>query len=529
MPLSSLVDPHGKRLVYTADLADEISATASIAGRPPFSGHLAFGMDPFQLGGIIRAADAGTTLSWMTLAEEIEELYPHYGAVLSKRKRQVCQLPITVHPFDDSADSIKHGDLVTDWLNSGVLQRALFGICDGMGKGYSAHEIIWDSAPGRVVPAKLLYRSQRFFEFNWEDGDTLWLRTAGGFADLAPHKFLVHRHPSKSGLTIRSGLTRQIAFIWMYATFTMRDWALFCQAYGMPIRVGRYGPEASEGDKRVLWRAASSIAGDVSAIIPKSMELEFIKDTERTAGSTLYEKRLDWLDRTVSKVVLGGTAGTDAINGGHAVGREHRAAEQDVERFDAELLSNSINDQIIQPMIAFTFGPQLQYPTLLIGRPDEVPLNDVLSGVANLAGLGLKVKSSEVRDRLGLTKPEGEDETIGGVPDTPPKPIAIPKPEQTSQAQRPFLGELLTLQAEAPPELVELMTQRLAEDAAGAMAGMTDAIRAQFDQAHDLHDLAHRLAGLKLPQAEFVEAMTRGAALATLVGQASLVAEMRRR
>ena len=29
-----------------------------------------------------------------------------------------------------------------------------------------------------------------------------------------------------------------------------------------------------------------------------------------------------------------GTAGTDAINGGNAVGQEHRQAEADVERFD---------------------------------------------------------------------------------------------------------------------------------------------------------------------------------------------------
>jgi hypothetical protein len=73
------------------------------------------------------------------------------------------------------------------------------------------------------------------------------------------------------------------------------------------------------------------------------------------------------------------------------------------------------------------------------------------------------------------------------------------------------------------------MTQRLADDAAGALAGMTETIRAAFEAASDMTDLSHRLQRLQLPQAEFAEAMTRGAALAQLVGQASLVAELRRR
>ena len=80
-----------------------------------------------------------------------------------------------------------------------------------------------------------------------------------------------------------------------------------------------------------------------------------------------------------------------------------------------------------------------------------------------------------------------------------------------------------------PPELVEALTQRLAEEADGAMAGLTDAIRAEFEAAHSMRDLVHRLDRLKLDPAQFAEAMTRGLALAQLVGQAALVEELRTR
>ncbi len=58
---------------------------------------------------------------------------------------------------------------------------------------------------------------------------------------LIPHKFVVHRHKTKSGLTIRSGIARVACWAWMFKAFTVKDWAIFVQNYGQPIRVGKYG------------------------------------------------------------------------------------------------------------------------------------------------------------------------------------------------------------------------------------------------------------------------------------------------
>lgn len=539
--VSRLVDQFGRPFQRweIAQLRDTVSETDALQGRTPFQGHLAFGIDPGRLGGILRSADNGNSMEWMILAEEIEELFPHYTAVLSKRRRQVSQLPITVEAAEDVPDAEVHADFVRSWIKTGVLQRALFDVTDAVGKGYSVCEIMWETKPGSVRPVELLWRPQRFFEMSYVDGTTLRLRTGQGFADLAPHKFLVHRHPSKSGLAVRSGLTRLVAFLWLFSSYTLKDWALFVQGYGIPMRVGRYGPEAGENDKRVLWRAVSSIAGDVAAIIPRSMEIEFVKGENTAQGSELFLKRADWLNREVSKLVLGSTAGTEAISGGHAVGQEHRQVEEDVEKFDAGLLSTSITRQLVQTMIAFTFGEQEAYPEVQVGRPNEVPLKEVIAAVADLGPLGLKVKTSELLDRLQLTAPEDGDETVGGVPPAPVIKPMIPHLQvapqtaqqaghQTGQAGA-WLGRLITRHAEAPPEVVEQLVASLAEDAAGAMHGMTKQVRHAFEQAHDLHDLAERLHTLQLDRTAFAEAMARGMALSNLVGQASLVDSLRGR
>jgi len=534
----SLVDPYTLKPIQKAVAAqfdEEISPTGGQYARPPFQGHLAFGMDPARLGALIKAADNGSTQEWMILAEEIEELFPHYASVLGKRRRQVAQLPITVADAEGVPGAKKHGDLVRDWLKTDVLQQAMFHVLDAVAKGYSVHEIIWDSAPGRVVPAQFCYRPQRFFEVSWQDGNTIWLRSENGFEELVPHKFLVHRHPSKSGNVVRNGLTRMVAFLWMYSSYTLKDWALFVQAYGLPMRVGRYGSEASDGDKRTLWRAVSSIAGDIAAIVPKSMEIEFIKGAENAAGAQLYIGRADWLNREVSKLVLGGTAGTEAISGGHAVGKEHREVEEDVERFDAALLSVSLTRQIIVPMVAFSFGPQKKYPVATIGRPDTVPVKDVVDAVHNLGGMGLKVKASQLRGLLQLDEPDAQDEVVGGVPASITERIQVPAlpqagkvelPNDTTAPRKGLFAALLAEQPGADDAVLAALNERLARDAAGAMHGLTAQVRAVFEHAADMHDLVHRLHALKLRPEELAEAMARGMALAELVGQAAVVQEL---
>jgi phage gp29-like protein len=337
----------------------------------------------------------------------------------------------------------------------------------------------------------------------------------------------VHRHPSKSGLVLRSGLARLASWAWMYKAFTMKDWAIFVQNYGAPLRLGRYGPEASDRDRAVLFEAVANIAGDCAAIVPKGMEVEFIEVKSASDGSELFEKRADWLDRQISKAVLGQTTTTDAVSGGHAVAREHRLVQEDIERADARLLSMSITRQLAQAIIAFNFGPQDKYPTVRIGRPDEVPLPIVIDGLQKLGPLGLTVEVSQVRDRLGFAEPAADAAVIGGRPPPPPPPVAQP-PAATPEMQS-ALRRLLSLHATQPePEFVDQLTERMAQDARGAIAGLTDAVRAEVEAATDMQDLARRLATMNLDPTELAEAIGRGLALAHLVGEAAMIDELRR-
>jgi phage gp29-like protein len=527
--LSRILGPDGER-VDLDELFGEAKAGPTLTGiRSPLSGFPADGLTPARLAAIHRAAAQGDPLAWLELAEDIEERDAHYTAVLGTRRRQVAQLPVTVEAASDDKEHVRHADFLRDWLKESVLDEALFDMLDAIGKGFSVMEITWDPTPEAILPKCLEYRPQRWFTFDPVDGETVVLQEGVTREPLSPHKFVVHKHRAKSGLTIRSGLSRIASWAWMMKAFTSRDWAIFTQNYGMPTRVGKFDRAASDEDKKVLWRAVANIAGDCAAIIPKEMEIEFVSVDKGTGSpGQLYEKRCDWLDRQISKAVLGQTTTTDAVSGGHAVAQEHRLVQEDIERADAKMISATLTRQIVPLLIALNFGPQAKYPRIMIGRPDEVPLKDIVEALDKLGTQGLTVEVSELRDRLGFSEPAPDAEIIGGRPPAPEAKLPMPAlPGLPPRAGLDQLRHLVSRHASAPePDLVEGLTALLAEDAAGAMAGLTAEIRAAFDQAIDLNDLADRLSRMSLDPKALADAMGRGLALAHLSGRAALLDEI---
>lgn len=534
----SLLDQFGQVIdPATIRRLREEEAKPTLAGvRPAFGAFPADGMTPARLAAIHRAAAQGSALTYLELAEDIEERDLHYGSVLGTRKRQVAQLPIIVEAASDDTAHVEHADFIRRWLDTGVLDEAMFDVLDAVGKGFSVHEVIWRMEPGRIEPEALIWRPQRWFSVATSTaaladptvtfGETIMLREGATLAPLLPHKFLVHRHKAKSGLIMRSGLARLASWAWMWKAFTLRDWAGFVQNYGQPMRLGRYGPESSSEDRDVLWQAVANIAGDCAAIIPRGMDVEFIEPGDLKAGAELYERRADWMDRQMSKAVLGQTTTTDAVSGGHAVSREHRLVQEDIERADARMLQVSITRQLVQAIIAFNFGPQDAYPKLLIGRPEEVPLKEVVDALDKLIPHGLRVEASQVRGRLGLVEPDANAEILGAAKAAPAPPLATSALPMRRDGKPDLKALALNAAQLATPDAVEALTQRMAEDAAGAMAGLTDAVRAEIEAATDMADLGERLARLQLDPKALAAAMGRGMAIAHLAGQAALLDEL---
>jgi len=537
-----LLDRWGKP-VRKRELPNEIAAPTITGVRSPISGTPADGLNPVRLASILREADQGDPVRYLELAEIIEERDPHYLAVLSTRKRAVSGIEITVEAASEDPLDEEIAARIRDWLARDELTEEVFDILDCIGKGYSFTEIIWDTSLGQWQPARLEWRDPRWFRFESHDLATpMQLVDDGTHAPLTPFKFIFARIGAKSGLALRSGLARVAAWGWMFKAFTQRDWAIFTQTYGQPLRIGKWAPGASEEDKETLFRAVANIAGDCAGIIPDTMSIEFVEAANVGSAHQLYKERSDWLDQQISKAVLGQTATTDAVTGGLGSGREHREVQEDIERADARALSAILNRDLVRPWVDLEWGPRARYPRLVIARPEQEDIARLTQALGTLVPLGFRVSASEVRDKLGLAKPADGDEILGAIPgETPPEPparaLGSEAGGQTSKIKR-VSGEFkrhtgdsggVAYQAakvrsvgrsgadEEASDPTDLLTERLAREARAPMRAMLEQIEAILAAASDLDEAREMLL------AAFDDVNDQG--LAGLLAEAMIAAE----
>lgn len=421
-----LVDQFGRPIVKEA-LTREVAAASITGVRQPTTGYPGDGLDPVRLATILREADGGDPVRYMELAQTVEERDLHYVGVLGTRRRSVSQLDITVEPASDSPAHQKHAERVGDWLKRDELADELFDLLDAVGRGYAFSEIIWDTSERQWEPSRLEWRDQRWFRFERQNL-TVPVRIGDNGEDvpLEGFKFINPVMKAKSGIPLRSGLSRIVAWAWMFKAFTQRDWAIFTQTFGQPVRIGTYGAAATDKDRDVLFRAVANIAGDCAAIIPDGMKIDFIESASIGASSDLYERRSDWLDKQVSKAVLGQTATTDSVTGGLGSGKEHRQVQEDIERADAKTLAAAINRDLIRPWIQLEFADHGgKFPRIRIGRAEEQDVAGTVDAVTRLVPLGLKVGQRQMREVVGLGAPADDDELLTA-PKPPPSPVGLP-------------------------------------------------------------------------------------------------------
>lgn len=517
-----LLDAFGRPIDRTV-LKTEIAA-ATIGGvRSPLSGYPGDGLNPLRLASILREADGGDPVRYLELAETIEERDPHYLGVLGTRRRSVAQLDATVEAASEKPEDVKRADMVRDWLKRDELAEEMFDILDCIGKGVSYTEIIWDTSMGQWSPARLEWRDPRWFRFARADLRTpMMLSDTGLEVPLPGFKFITAAIKAKSGLPLRSGLARLAAWGWMFKAFTQRDWAIFTQTYGQPLRLGKYGAGASENDKETLFRAVANIAGDCAAIVPASMEIEFVETGSVGASADMYLKRVDHLDQQISKAVLGQTATTDAVTGGLGSGKEHRQVQEDIERADARALAAILNRDLIRPWMQLEFGDLPAYPRLRIAREEPEDTKALAETAEAGVRMGLRISAKKTRDRLGLDEPE-DDEDVLSAPEPEKPPETAPEDGAAGTGTDPSgrgskikrvsaffkrgeapAGRTTALQAEglsaarktassetAPPP--EVLADRMEIEAAPALADMLARIEVMVEAAQSMPELREML------------------------------------
>lgn len=379
------------------------------------------GIDPARLARVLRQADSNNIEDYLTAAAELEERDGQYGPQIAVRRTAVSSLELAV--YRPNGATARAARAAQDLVDSKLLKPFISHALDALGKGFAISEIVWKDRHGRWCPT-MVEHDQR--EFQWHEDREEWrLRDYSVYgAELIPGKWVVHQPKLRAGVPIRRGLARPAMFLHMCKSMSLAGWVTLMQVFGVPIAIAAQPENMTDADAAVLRAALAGLGQGINAIVPHDTDIKLVAAASQGSPDKMFSSLLDYVDKQISKLVLGQTMTTD--NGSsHAQATVHNDVRKDIREGDAEQLEWTINEFIVKPYIDFNVGEQKVYPEVFFDQPDSRDLQVWSTAVFGFADRGLPVKADEAYAVLGLTRPEQGDEVLSGKPGAAPRPAAV--------------------------------------------------------------------------------------------------------
>lgn len=390
------------------------------------------GLTPSRLIAILREADDGSLSTAMQLFEEMEEKDAHLYSVANTRRLALTGLEwqvISAADVRESVDRTPAGETAhycrqvlaeMDSFDEGLQHLAL-----AMGRNVSIAEVVWENIEGEVRPIALA--PVDFTRIVFTDNDQVRILTAEEPQDgieLPLHKFVVHTPHNVSGHPQRGGLLRVTAMVYLAKNLSLKDWMIFAEVFGMPVRIARYEPTATPEEKRELVRMLETLGSNAAGIFSRAVDLQII-DSNRGTSAAPYENLIEFLNREMSKAWLGQTLTTDITgqSGSIAASRVHEQVRQDILADDIRKEGRTIRRDLLTPLVQLRFGPNAPIPYF------RRRIKDTLDRRQWAEVIGLAV------NELGAKVPSAWFHEIIGVPHTDDPAAALPGNSKSARAR----------------------------------------------------------------------------------------------
>lgn len=389
------------------------------------------GLTPQRLISIFREADTGSLSAQMALFEQMEEKDAHLYSVANTRRLAVTGLPWEIvsaaqMPSWGASHSASNGRALADdaaaycdrtLRNLDGFEESLIHLSLALGRNLALVELVWEAGPSGLRMAALA--PVDFARIALGDTDEIRILTDGApyeGIEAPPNKFIIHTPHAVSGHSSRGGLLRVTALAYLAKHFALKDWLIFAEVFGMPVRIARYAPNATPEEKRELLEMLSQLGADATGIFSKAVEVE-IKQPRMPGETNLYENLCLYCDREISKAWLGQTLTTDTVRSLASAGAAgvHDRVRRDIRDDDLRREAHTLRRDLLAPLTRFKLGPEAPVPYFRRGL-DQTLEPEQLSRVLDVAvnQLGARVPTRWAHASLGIPQADANEPVLAG-------------------------------------------------------------------------------------------------------------------
>ncbi len=386
-----------------------------------FHAYPSVGLTPSRLRAFLQAADAGTPQMQFELFGEMLQKWPRLAAVENTRRLALTGLDWEVVPLKDPVDELaraEFGARVAGFCQEtlGRLERfreVLDHLAQAIGYGVAVAELVWeDGQLADVVPVpygRLVADPHEPWRLRvlTEEEPALGL-----VLDEHRAKWIVHRPRAMVGRNFDGGLLRASALLYLAQNLSFKDWLIYSQIAGMPVRVAQFEPGTPEPDRQQLLKMLESLGTDAVAVFGKNVDLKFLEPTR--GGERPYAPLQDYCNTEVTILWLGQHLTTDVgTSGSRAAAEIHDRVREDLLVSDIAEEGRSLRRDLLVPLVQSRFGDGVPVPCFrrsLVQAVDTQVLADTLAVAVNQ--LGLAVPRQWVHQALGIPMAQADEPTL---------------------------------------------------------------------------------------------------------------------
>lgn len=368
---------------------------------------------------VLRQADAGHFGLALEMYQKMISSDTEIGSACEKRQMTGRRATFTLHPSseDKTAEVIK--DYCVMVLNNMIgWKTAPFDLIEGMYTGFNALELewwksypvalhptngsdwMWQSSPtGRTVTSSFYGQG-----LLWRDYNYSWQQTP-------PNKFVIVTPDHTKPVALR-GAMRSCASWYVMKQLVAITFGSYCELYGLPqvdfeVPVSWFNDDVKLGIIADNYRKMGSEGFTVSTADMKVTQLR----GGGTGTVAPHEQFLDHANRQCDNRLLGTTLQTDSTKatGSRGAAEVYKDVTADIAESDLEVVTESLQRDLIDVMVYFGFGPEAEPPILkstLRNRSREL---QELERLERAQRIGMKVSEQYAAAQTGIPIPEDGD------------------------------------------------------------------------------------------------------------------------
>ena len=364
------------------------------------------GLTPSRALALLHAADGGSPQTQFELFAEMLQKWPRLAAVESTRRLALTGLEweITGSGGAGGESALRAADYCAEVLGRiPNLRAALDHLAHAIGFGIAVVELVWER--GELIDltpvpySRLVSDSRQPWRLRVLTEDE---PSRGVPLDEQPNKWLVHQPTSNTGRYFEGGLLRASVLLYLAQNLSFKDWLIYSQVAGMPVRVARYEPGTADGDKQQLLRMLEALGTDAVAVFSKNVDLQFI---EAARGSDKpYQALQDYCNTEITILWLGQHLTTDVrASGSRAAAEVHDRVREDLLVDDIADEGWSLRRDVLTPMVRARFGGEAAPPLFrrsLVQAVDTKKLAETLA--IAVRDLGVELPQRWLHRALGI-------------------------------------------------------------------------------------------------------------------------------